>query len=243
MASADPAVPSLDPRKNLENPPAPLDPPPVLFPAPSTRGPRRRGFWTTKPGLDAGIPVDAAGAEALFDAFTALPGLGAKRLLAARQTLRTGTQTLWRRDDFPDLTQVTTSGHLSPLSRPERARASPTCPSPKPAAARIERHEAVGGVPRLGVQAARPVRIGTEHEEFGYCRDTLNPLPMTGRARSRRRMLEGLQQRFGWAPISEAAISSAWKREGANIKSSSRAGQWNLSGAPPRDDPTRPATR
>jgi hypothetical protein len=51
------------------------------------------------------IPVDAAGAEALFDAFTALPGLGAKRLLAARRTLRTGTQTLWRRDDLPALTQ------------------------------------------------------------------------------------------------------------------------------------------
>jgi len=58
-----------------------------------------------EPGQMLVIPVDAAGAEALFDAFTALPGLGAKRLLAARQTLRTGTQTLWRRDDLPALTQ------------------------------------------------------------------------------------------------------------------------------------------
>jgi gamma-glutamylcysteine synthetase len=28
-------------------------------------------------------------------------------------------------------------------------------------------------------------RIGTEHEKFGYCRDTLNPCPMMAHARSR----------------------------------------------------------
>jgi hypothetical protein len=58
-----------------------------------------------EPGQMLVIPVDAAGAEALFDAFTALPGLGAQRLLAARQSLRTGTQTLWRRADLPALTE------------------------------------------------------------------------------------------------------------------------------------------
>jgi len=51
----------------------------------------------TEPGQMLVIPVDAAGAEALFDAFTTLPGLGAQRLLAARQGTGPGEQTLWRR--------------------------------------------------------------------------------------------------------------------------------------------------
>jgi hypothetical protein len=50
-----------------------------------------------EPGTLLVIPVDASGAEALFDAFTTLPGLGAQRLLAARQGSRMGEQTLWRR--------------------------------------------------------------------------------------------------------------------------------------------------
>ncbi|MBF9057571.1 hypothetical protein HKCCSP123_00070 [Rhodobacterales bacterium HKCCSP123] len=58
-----------------------------------------------EPGQMLVIPVDAAGAEALFDAFTALPGLGSQRLLAARQGARQGTQTLWRRADLPALTE------------------------------------------------------------------------------------------------------------------------------------------
>ena len=42
----------------------------------------------SEPGQLLVVPVDAAGAEALFDAFTTLPGLGAQRLLAARQGSR-----------------------------------------------------------------------------------------------------------------------------------------------------------
>lgn len=43
------------------------------------------------------IPVDARGAEALFDAFSALPGLSAQRLLAARDLPQAGTTRLWSR--------------------------------------------------------------------------------------------------------------------------------------------------
>lgn len=43
------------------------------------------------------IPVDASGAEALFDAFTALPGLSAQTLLAARDLPQPGTTRLWVR--------------------------------------------------------------------------------------------------------------------------------------------------
>lgn len=43
------------------------------------------------------IPVEAAGAGALFDAFTALPGLSAQALLAARDGSTPGTTRLWSR--------------------------------------------------------------------------------------------------------------------------------------------------
>ena len=59
----------------------------------------------TEPGQMLVIPIDAAGADALFDAFTTLPGLGAQRLLTARSNPRMGTQTLWRRANVPALTQ------------------------------------------------------------------------------------------------------------------------------------------
>ena len=44
------------------------------------------------------IPVDAAGADALFDAFAALPGLNVDRLINAVQSRTKGSQRLWARD-------------------------------------------------------------------------------------------------------------------------------------------------
>ena len=43
------------------------------------------------------IPAEARGAEALFDAFTALPGLSAHAVLAARDMPQPGTTRLWNR--------------------------------------------------------------------------------------------------------------------------------------------------
>lgn len=43
------------------------------------------------------IPVDAAGADALFDAFSALPGLNVDRLIDAVQSRTLGSQKLWTR--------------------------------------------------------------------------------------------------------------------------------------------------
>lgn len=64
-----------------------------------------RAAWILQePGQFLVVPVDAAGAEALFDAFTALPGLGAERLLSARRGTAEGTFPLWRRDALPALT-------------------------------------------------------------------------------------------------------------------------------------------
>ena len=65
-----------------------------------------RDRWLlSEPGRILEIPVDAAGAEALFDAFTALPGLRAEQLVSARRTVRTRTQPLWRRERLPALTE------------------------------------------------------------------------------------------------------------------------------------------
>ena len=73
-------------------------------------------------------------------------------------------------------------------------------------------------------------RIGTEHEKFGYDLATHGPLPYDGPC-SIRAMLEGLSQRFGWAPVSEAGNIIGLVKEGANI-SLEPGGQLELSGAP-----------
>ncbi len=73
-------------------------------------------------------------------------------------------------------------------------------------------------------------RIGTEHEKFGYCKDTLNPLPYDG-PRSIKAMLEGLRDRFGWSPILEAGNIIGLEKDGANV-SLEPGGQLELSGAP-----------
>jgi glutamate--cysteine ligase len=79
----------------------------------------------------------------------------------------------------------------------------------------------------------RPVedwRIGTEHEKFGWVKADLSPLPYEG-ACSIRAMLEGLRDRFGWAPVEEAGKLIGLERNGANV-SLEPGGQLELSGAP-----------
>ncbi len=73
-------------------------------------------------------------------------------------------------------------------------------------------------------------RIGTEHEKFGYCKDTFKPLPYEGE-RSIRAMLEGLRDKYGWIPTYEDDKIIGLKLKGANI-SLEPGGQLELSGAP-----------
>ena len=73
-------------------------------------------------------------------------------------------------------------------------------------------------------------RIGTEHEKFGYCKDTLRPLPYDGE-RSVRAILEGLRDDFGWSPLFEGGNIIGLEKDGANI-SLEPGGQLELSGAP-----------
>ena len=73
-------------------------------------------------------------------------------------------------------------------------------------------------------------KIGTEHEKFGYCKDSLSPLPYAGE-RSIKAILEGLQDRYGWNPIFEGEHLIGLEQNGANI-SLEPGGQLELSGAP-----------
>ncbi|MEM6387039.1 MAG: glutamate--cysteine ligase [Pseudomonadota bacterium] len=94
----------------------------------------------------------------------------------------------------------------------------------------IERHEQLAEYLNEGCKPKDSWRIGTEHEKFGYCKDTLLPLPYDG-PRSIKAMLEGLRDQFGWTPLLEAGNIIGLVKDGANI-SLEPGGQLELSGAP-----------
>ncbi|SEL17638.1 glutamate--cysteine ligase [Pacificibacter marinus] len=73
-------------------------------------------------------------------------------------------------------------------------------------------------------------KVGTEHEKFGYCKDTLRPIPYEGE-RSIKAILEGLQYRYAWDPVFEGEYLIGLTKEGANV-SLEPGGQLELSGAP-----------
>ena len=81
-----------------------------------------------------------------------------------------------------------------------------------------------------GCKPRKDWRIGTEHEKFGYCQDTLLPLPYEG-PRSVLAMLEGLRDTYHWKPLLEDGKLIGLEKDGANI-SLEPGGQLELSGAP-----------
>ncbi len=94
----------------------------------------------------------------------------------------------------------------------------------------IEHHDQMAQYLADGCKPREDWRIGTEHEKFGYCKDTLKPLPYEG-DRSIRVMLEGLRDRHNWAPVEEGGKLIGLEKDGANI-SLEPGGQLELSGAP-----------
>ena len=94
----------------------------------------------------------------------------------------------------------------------------------------IERHEQLAEFLAEGCKPKEDWRIGTEHEKFGYCKDTLKPLPYEGE-RSIRVMLEGLRDRHNWTPVEEGGKLIGLEKNGANV-SLEPGGQLELSGAP-----------
>jgi glutamate--cysteine ligase len=73
-------------------------------------------------------------------------------------------------------------------------------------------------------------RIGTEHEKFVYCRDTLKPVGYAGE-KSIRAILEAMSETTGWAIVSEGGNPIGLKGDGASV-SLEPGGQFELSGAP-----------
>ncbi|MEM7505200.1 MAG: glutamate--cysteine ligase [Pseudomonadota bacterium] len=94
----------------------------------------------------------------------------------------------------------------------------------------IESQDDLAAYLAAGCKPKADWRIGTEHEKFGYCVDTLKPLPYEG-VRSVRAVLEGLRDRFGWAPLEEGGNIIGLTKGGANV-SLEPGGQLELSGAP-----------
>jgi len=72
-------------------------------------------------------------------------------------------------------------------------------------------------------------RIGTEHEKFGFCTETLQPLPYAG-ARGIRAMLEGLAERFDWEVVNEDGLPIALKKPDGCTITLEPGGQLELSG-------------
>ena len=93
----------------------------------------------------------------------------------------------------------------------------------------IERYAQLAEYLESGCKPKSDWRIGTEHEKFGYCKDTLKPLPYEGE-RSIKTILEGLRDQHGWTPLEEAGKLIGLTKGGANI-SLEPGGQVELSGA------------
>ena len=94
----------------------------------------------------------------------------------------------------------------------------------------IESYDQLAGYLEDGCKPKDDWRIGTEHEKFGYCKDTLLPIPYEGE-RSVKAVLEGLRDVHGWAPLEEGGNLIGLQKGGANI-SLEPGGQLELSGAP-----------
>ncbi len=94
----------------------------------------------------------------------------------------------------------------------------------------IEHHDQLAEYLSSGCKPREDWRIGTEHEKFGYCKDTHKPLPYEGE-RSILAVLEGLRDGHGWSPLEEGGKLIGLEKDGANV-SLEPGGQLELSGAP-----------
>ncbi|SLN59136.1 Glutamate--cysteine ligase GshA [Roseivivax jejudonensis] len=94
----------------------------------------------------------------------------------------------------------------------------------------IESRDQLADYLARGCKPPEAWRIGTEHEKFGYVKETLAPLPYDGPT-SVRAVLEGLRDRHGWNGIEESGHLIGLEKDGANV-SLEPGGQLELSGAP-----------
>ena len=100
---------------------------------------------------------------------------------------------------------------------------------PQSGGGRIENHNQLIEYLASGCKPKSDWRIGTEHEKFGYFKETLLPIPYSG-DRSVLAILKGLEREFGWAPITENNHLIGLSKNGANV-SLEPGGALELSGA------------
>lgn len=101
---------------------------------------------------------------------------------------------------------------------------------PQSGGAPITDHAQLAAYLESGCKPKADWRIGTEHEKFGFCADTHKPLPYEGE-RSIKAVLQGLRDRYGWAPLEEGGNIIGLEKDGANV-SLEPGGALELSGAP-----------
>lgn len=94
----------------------------------------------------------------------------------------------------------------------------------------IEDPDQLTGYLATGSKPAADWRIGTEHEKFVFCRETLQPVGYEGE-NGIRAILEALAKKTGWSVISESGLPIGLKGGGASV-SLEPGGQVELSGAP-----------
>ena len=94
----------------------------------------------------------------------------------------------------------------------------------------IARYEQMAEYLASGCKPKEDWRIGTEHEKFGFCKDSLLPLPYEGE-RSIHAVLSALRDRHDWQELREADQLIGLTKDGANI-SLEPGGALELSGAP-----------
>ena len=100
---------------------------------------------------------------------------------------------------------------------------------PQSGGGRIEKYNQLIEYLASGCKPKTDWRIGTEHEKFGYCKETLSPIPYNGN-RSVLAILKGLEREYGWKPIKENNSIIGLSKNGANV-SLEPGGALELSGA------------
>ena len=89
----------------------------------------------------------------------------------------------------------------------------------------IERYEQMAEYLASGCKPKEDWRIGTEHEKFGFCKDSLLPLPYEGE-HSIHAVLSALRDRHDWQELREGDKLIGLTKDGANI-SQSLVAHWN----------------
>ena len=100
---------------------------------------------------------------------------------------------------------------------------------PQSGGGRIEKYNQLIEYLASGCKPKSDWRIGTEHEKFGYCKETLSPIPYNGN-RSVLAILKGLEREYAWKPIKENNSIIGLSKNGANV-SLEPGGALELSGA------------